>query len=70
MATGSLLNFCPNDTQLSAINELIEQQRDLLNALESVKMKNEENRAQLSEKALCSGAQSSQPRCYAKSVPK
>lgn len=52
MAARLLPNLCPNDVQLSAINKLIEQQKDLINAIETVKKKNEERHAQLSENAL------------------
>jgi hypothetical protein len=52
MATRLLLNSFPNDVKLSAINELIKQQKDLLDAIETTKKKNEDKHAQLSEKAL------------------
>ena len=52
MATQLLLNLSPNDDQLSAINELIGQQKDLLSAMEAIKKKNEENHARLSESAI------------------
>jgi len=52
MATQSLLNLPPNDVQLSAVNELIRQQKYFLSAMEPIKKKNEENHARLSESAI------------------
>ena len=52
MATQLLLNLPPNDVQLSGVNELIRQQKDLLSVMEAIKKKNEENHARLSERAI------------------
>jgi len=52
MATQSLLNLPPNDVQLSAINELIRQQKYFLSTMEPIKKKNEADHARLSESAI------------------
>jgi len=46
------LNLPPNNVQLSSVNKLIMQQKNLLSAMEAITKENEENHARLSENAI------------------